>query len=212
MHAIIDKLIVSFDLGLRTLLPPKNRATERDTPAKTINNDEPLTKSEERHVAGLMRVNHAGEVCAQALYLGQSLSAKLTNVRDKMQQAAIEETDHLAWCEKRLQELNSQTSLLNPLWFKLSVTIGALAGYCGDKWSLGFVVETERQVCEHLINHLEQLPQQDKKTAAILNQMITDEKHHAEFAKKAGGAELPVIIKVIMSYVSKLMTKTSYYI
>ena len=168
--------------------------------------------SEARHVAGLMRVNHSGEVCAQALYPGQALTAKLPNVRREMEQAAIEEQDHLAWCEDRLKELDSHTSLLNPIWYGLSFGMGAIAGIAGDKYSLGFVAETERQVSLHLQHHISQLPAQDDRSRNILVQMNEDELHHRDTALNAGGVDLPIPVKITMTAISKLMTKTSYFI
>ena len=171
-----------------------------------------LSKQEKQHVAGLMRVNHAGEVCAQALYQGQALTAQLTSVKAQMTQAAAEEVEHLAWCEQRLRELDSQPSRLNPLWYSGSLMIGALAGLAGDRWSLGFVAETERQVTRHLQKHLLSLPPDDLKTKAILSKMQSDEAHHAEIASAAGAAELPFLIKRLMHGVSRLLTQSSYYI
>ena len=165
-----------------------------------------------QHVAGLMRVNHSGEVCAQALYHGQALTAKLPHVRQEMQQAAIEEQDHLAWCEDRLKELDSHTSVLNPIWYGLSYGMGAIAGIAGDKYSLGFVAETERQVSQHLQQHLQQLPEHDERSRKILEQMNEDELHHRDTALQAGGVDLPVPVKITMTAISKLMTKTSYYL
>ena len=159
-----------------------------------------------------MRVNHAGEVCAQALYQGQALTAQLKEVKAQMTEAAAQEVDHLAWCEQRLSELGSRPSILNPIWYGGSIALGALAGLAGDKWSLGFVAETERQVTKHLQTHQQHLPTQDVKTKAILAKMQDDEEHHAEVASKAGAAELPFFIKQLMQCVSKLLTKTSYYI
>ena len=159
-----------------------------------------------------MRVNHSGEVCAQALYQGQALTAKLPNVRREMEQAAIEEQDHLAWCEDRLKELDSHTSLLNPVWYSLSFGMGAIAGIAGDKYSLGFVAETERQVSLHLEDHIKQLPEQDERSRKILVQMNEDELHHRDTALNAGGVDLPAPVRIAMTGISKLMTKTSYYI
>ncbi len=206
----IETLLLEVDTALRTLAPPSQRQSLRHSPAQTIN-EQALSTSEKRQVAGLMRVNHAGEVCAQALYQGQALTAQLAEVRSQMADAAAEEVDHLAWCEKRLQELGSQPSLLNPLWYFGSLMIGSLAGLAGDRWSLGFVAETERQVSAHLQSHLDKLPKQDDKSRAILEQMNEDEKQHAELATEAGAAELPFIIRKTMQAVSKLMTKTSYH-
>ena len=159
-----------------------------------------------------MRVNHAGEVCAQALYQGQALTAQLTHIKQQMTEAAIEETDHLAWCEQRLQELDSKPSQLNFIWYSGSLLLGALAGLAGDKISLGFVAETEHQVSAHLQAHLKKLPQEDKKTKLILEQMQKDEEHHAHTALEAGGIELPYLVKELMALVSKIMTKSSYYV
>ncbi|MDI9817980.1 MULTISPECIES: 2-polyprenyl-3-methyl-6-methoxy-1,4-benzoquinone monooxygenase [unclassified Legionella] len=209
--SLLDNLLGELDTALRTLLPPKPRTTARPSPAQPME-EIPMTASEKRHTAGLMRVNHAGEVCAQALYQGQALTAQLPGIRQKMADAAAEEIDHLAWCEGRLQELGSQPSLLNPIWYLGSLTLGLIAGLIGDRWSLGFVTETELQVLQHLQGHLQKLPPGDEKTKAILEQMYEDEAHHAEVAKNAGAAELPILIKKLMQKTSKLMTHTSYYI
>lgn len=205
----VDKLIHSFDQALRSLVPGAT-AAHRENPANI--EETQLAVSEARHVAGLMRVNHSGEVCAQALYHGQALTAKLPNVRREMEQAAIEEQDHLAWCEDRLNELDSHTSLLNPVWYGLSFGMGALAGIAGDKYSLGFVAETERQVSLHLEDHIRQLPEQDDRSRKILVQMNEDELHHRDTALNAGGVDLPTPVRIAMTGISKLMTKTSYYI
>ncbi len=205
----IDKMIHSFDQALRSLVPGAT-AAHRDSPAETVESQ--LGVSEARHVAGLMRVNHSGEVCAQALYHGQALTAKLPHVRQEMQHAAIEEQDHLAWCEQRLKELDSHTSLFNPVWYGLSFGMGAIAGIAGDKYSLGFVAETERQVSLHLQDHITQLPAQDQRSRQILEQMNIDELQHRDTALKAGGVDLPAPVRISMTAISKLMTKTSYFI
>ena len=210
--SLLDKLLCEIDTALRTLVVPEHRCSNRDNPGQGIINEQSLSLKEKRHVAGLMRVNHAGEVAAQALYQGQALTAKLTAVKTQMTEAAAEEVDHLAWCEQRLQELNSQPSVLNPLWYGGSLLLGILAGLAGDRWSLGFVAETERQVTRHLASHLQQLPKNDLKTKAILAKMQEDEARHAEMANAAGAAELPFLMKQMMQGVSKLMTKSSYYI
>ncbi|MEJ2652903.1 MAG: 2-polyprenyl-3-methyl-6-methoxy-1,4-benzoquinone monooxygenase [Gammaproteobacteria bacterium] len=209
-YSPFDQLLMHMDKAVRTVFgtPPH---TERPNPAQAQPEAE-LAANERRQVAGLMRVNHAGEVSAQALYQGQALTAKLTEVRAKMERAALEENDHLAWCEQRLKELDSHTSVLNPLWYAGSFTIGALAGAAGDKWSLGFVVETERQVVKHLEEHLERLPAQDHKSRAVLEQMKEDEAHHATTALEAGSAELPGAVKRLMRLTSKIMTVTAYYL
>ena len=207
-YSVFDRLVGQLDTALRTLAP-QSVQEERPSPAKAHTEAE-LTPTQRQHVAGLMRINHTGEVCAQALYQGQALTAKLPEVRATMEQAADEEIDHLAWCEQRVNELGSHTSYLNPLWYSLSFTVGAVAGAFGDKWSLGFVAETEQQVCEHLNSHLYELPFKDQKTQAILLQMNQDEAHHRQSALEAGGADLPRGVKVAMTLMSKVMTKTAY--
>lgn len=207
----LDTLIIEVDNALRTLFPPAQRTSTRSSPAQSLT-DIDLSIKEKKHVAGLMRVNHAGEVCAQALYQGQALTAQLTHIKKQMSDAAAEEIDHLAWCEERLTELGSKPSLLNPFWYGGSIILGALAGFVGDKVSLGFVAETERQVSAHLQHHLQQLPAKDKKSQAILVKMKEDEEQHATTALNAGAIELPYIVKQLMRVVSKLMTKSSYYV
>lgn len=209
--SFVDRVVSVVDVALRSVCVPLHRQSKRVNPAEGLT-DAQMTSQEKRHVAGLMRINHAGEVCAQALYQGQALTAKLPRVKLQMEQAALEEVDHLAWCETRLHELNSSTGWLNPFWYMGSFTIGLVAGMIGDQWSLGFVAETERQVTEHLKKHLKHLPLHDEKTRVILQQMQLDETQHAEQAQRAGAVELPIIIKQGMRLVSKLMTKTSYYV
>jgi ubiquinone biosynthesis monooxygenase Coq7 len=203
-----DKFLMHLDTGLRTVFG-RPRVTERPNPAENIDDME-LTQAEKELAGRLMRINHAGEVAAQGLYEGQALTARLPDVRDKMERAAMEENDHLAWCESRINELGSHKSLLNPLWYGGSLAIGAIAGLAGDKWSLGFVTETERQVVRHLDSHLAQLSEKDQKSRAILEQMKEDEGHHATTALHAGGAELPTPIKKLMALTSKVMTKTAF--
>jgi ubiquinone biosynthesis monooxygenase Coq7 len=183
----------------------------RPSPAEG-HDDTELSPEERRHVAGLMRVNHTGEVCAQALYQGQALTAKLPTVREEMQQAAEEEIDHLVWCEQRLRELDSHTSYLNPAWYGLSFALGAIAGAIGDKVSLGFVAATEERVCNHLKEHLRQVPEEDRKSQLILQQMLEDEQRHGENALQAGGTDFPPPVKDAMSAVAKVMTRSSYRI
>ena len=197
-----------LDTGLRTVFG-RPRVTERPNPAEDVTETD-LTAAEKDLAGRLMRINHAGEVAAQGLYEGQSLTARLPEVRDKMERAAMEENDHLAWCESRINELGSHKSFLNPLWYGGSLAIGAIAGLAGDKWSLGFVTETERQVVRHLDSHLAQLNEKDQKSRAILEQMKEDEGHHATTALHAGGAELPTPIKKIMTLTSKIMTRATY--
>ncbi len=206
----VDQLLINLDMALRTVVG-RPQVTERPDPAAEQPECE-LSDGERRHVAGLMRINHAGEVCAQALYQGQALTARLPEVRASMERAAQEENDHLDWCERRVHEMGSHKSLLNPFWYAGSFALGALAGAAGDKWSLGFVAETERQVVRHLDSHLAQLPPQDEKSRAILEQMKEDEQHHATVALEAGGAELPWPIRKLMGLTSKVMTKSVYRI
>ena len=206
----LDQAIGQFDTLLRTLVP---KAAQPYRPNPALQHEQPdLDEAERKHAAGLMRINHTGEVCAQALYQGQAMTAKLEEVRDQMNLAAQEEIDHLAWCDQRLQELGSQTSLLNPVFYALSFGIGAAAGKAGDKYSLGFVAATEDQVCHHLEEHFESLPAQDERSRAILRQMHEDEAHHADWALKAGGVEFPRPVKKIMTLMSKVMTKSVYRI
>lgn len=209
-RSTIDQLLIQFDQALRTCVPGTTEAN-RESPAANADEIE-LSNLEKQHAAGLMRINHTGEVCAQALYQGQATTALLGEVRKSMEQAAEEEVDHLAWCEQRLTELDSRPSVLNFLWYALSFGLGAAAGLAGDKWSLGFVAETEHQVCEHLEDHLSKLPKQDNKSRAILEQMIADEKHHEETARQAGGLEPPIAIRQAMNTMSQLMKKTTYHI
>ncbi len=208
--SLIDKLITEIDNGLK--FSTQNFQKEsREYPAKSIKEDN-LTEIERNISASLMRINHAGEVSAQGLYRGQALTARLEGTREKMDEAAQEELDHLAWCNKRLEELNEKPSIFNPIWYGLSFTMGAVAGLAGDKWSLGFVHETEEQVVRHLETHLDKIPESDKKTAAILEQMAIDEAHHSEEALESGAAELPENIKKLMGGIAKVMTKSSYYV
>lgn len=203
-----DQVISQLDTLLRTLVPGAAHA-QRANPALT-QPEADMDDSERQHAAGLMRVNHTGEVCAQALYQGQALTARLDDVREKMNQAAAEEIDHLAWCEDRLKELDSRTSLLNPVFYGLSFGIGAAAGLAGDKYSLGFVAATEDQVCKHLEHHFEALPAQDQRSRAILRQMHEDEALHADWALQAGGLEFPPPVKKLMTLMSKVMTQSVY--
>ena len=205
----IEKFIIGFDGALRTLLAPAQ--TIRTVPGKSFSETE-LTKAEKNKSSALMRINHTGEVCAQALYQGQALTAKDVKVQQSLNQAACEETEHLAWTEQRIAELGGRKSLLNPLWYGGSFFIGAAAGMLGDKWNLGFLAETERQVEAHLAKHLQSLPSQDEKSRAIVAQMQIDEGGHATSAMSHGGIELPTPIKLVMKLGSKVMTKTTYWI
>lgn len=205
----IDSLILEFDRALRTLAAPA-RST-RAVPG----GDQPdcvLDEAERRHVVGLMRVNHCGEVCAQALYQGQALTSRQERVKEALRQAAHEETEHLAWTEQRLAELGGRPSLLNPLWYLGSLTIGVVAGVLGDRWNLGFLAETERQVEAHLDGHLEQLPAEDVRSRRIVEQMRDDEVRHAEMAVDFGAAELPEPVRYAMRGTARVMTGLSYRI
>lgn len=204
----LDRIIGEADTVLRTLSNRGNSAS-RPSPAAG-HQDVDFDETRRRHVAGLMRVNHTGEVCAQALYQGQALTAKLPEVREEMREAASEEVDHLVWCEERLRELNSRPSLLNPAWYGVSFALGALAGAVSDAVSLGFVAATEERVCNHLKDHLRQLPEEDRRSQLILQQMLEDEERHGENALAAGGTRFPRPVKDAMTLVSRLMTESSY--
>ena len=206
----VDRLLIQADAAMRTLLPFSG-APARPSPA-ILQNESELSDDEVRHVAGLMRINHTGEVCAQALYQGQALTARLPEVRQAMEHAADEEIDHLAWCEQRIRELGSQPSLLNPLFYGLSFGVGAVAGLISDRVSLGFVAATEDQVCKHLDEHLAQIPQEDRKSRAILEQMRIDEEQHSSNALAAGGLRFPAPVKLGMILLAKVMTKSTYRI
>tara|TARA_R110002050_G_scaffold9504_1_gene33355 strand:+ start:514018 stop:514662 length:645 start_codon:yes stop_codon:yes gene_type:complete len=209
-YSLLDRLIIEADRALTTVIG-KPETTARPTPGDDLSESE-LTAQEQRQSARLMRINHAGEVSAQALYQGQALTATLPNVRAAMEQAALEENDHLVWCQQRVNYLGGHASVLNPLWYAGSFVMGAMAGKIGDKWSLGFVAETEKQVVRHLDEHLAEISAQDSKSRAILEQMKADELHHGTLAVDAGGAMLPRPVKLMMSAMSKVMTKTSYWI
>lgn len=210
----LDRLCTSADQLLRTLLAPAPAA--RANPAERLTETTTLTEAERRHAAGLMRVNHVGEVCAQALYLGQALTAREANLRGHLLAAARDEADHLAWCADRVRQLDSHLSWLNPVWFTGAYALGAAAGLAGDGWNLGFVVETERQVEAHLQGHLSDpdhsLPATDHDSRAIVEQMKQDEVAHADAALALGARELPAAIKLAMQAAAKVMTRTAYRI
>ncbi len=207
MLPIPDNFIINIDKALRTVFA--TAASRRPYPDAGLEEAD-LSEAEKRHAAGLMRVNHCGEVCAQALYAGQALTARNPEAAKALIEASDEETEHLAWCEKRLNELGSRKSYLNPLWYAGSFGLGVLAGALGDKWNLGFLAETERQVEGHLDSHLSRLPEQDAKSRAIVEQMKADEIKHADTAIEHGGAPLPMPVKIAMKLTSKLMTATAY--
>lgn len=209
-YSPFDRFIGLIDDAVKTAFGPPP-AESRLNPARTVAEGE-LSAADRDLAARFMRINHAGEVCAQALYQGQALTASLPEVRGKMEQAAQEENDHLAWTAERLRELRSHTSMLNPLWYAGSFAIGALAGMAGDKWSLGFVAETEKQVVAHLDGHLARLSTNDHKSRAILEQMKIDEGRHATVAIEHGAATLPEPVRQMMHLTSKVMTKSVYWI
>jgi len=207
-YSKIDRLIASVDQALR-ISTGDAPAPFRENPAGDIV-AKALSDDDRRHVAGLMRINHTGEICAQALYAGQAATAHDDATREAMQLAADEEIDHLSWCEDRLKELNSHPSILNPFWYAGSFAIGAVAGIAGDDWSLGFVKETENQVEAHLEDHLERLPEGDARSQAILDQMKEDEAKHARMAEEAGARELPPPIRRAMTLTAELMKSLAY--
>jgi ubiquinone biosynthesis monooxygenase Coq7 len=203
----LDDAIVQFDKALRTVFA--SASSRRPFPDAELPEAE-MSEAEKRHAAGLMRINHSGEVCAQALYAGQALTARNPEAQQALLEAAQEETEHLAWCERRLYALGSRKSLLNPIWYAGSFTLGALAGALGDKWNLGFLAETEHQVEGHLDGHLDRLPAQDAKSRAIVEQMKVDEVKHADTAIAHGGAPLPQPVRQVMKLTSKILTLTAY--
>jgi ubiquinone biosynthesis monooxygenase Coq7 len=205
----IDRLIISFDRGLRTLVGPA--ASARSRPGEDMADGE-LQAAERRHASALMRVNHTGEVCAQALYQGQALTARDSSARNALERAAQEETDHLAWTEHRIEELGGRKSVLNPLFYAGSFAMGAAAGLLGDRWNLGFLAETEKQVVAHLDDHLGKLPIEDRKSRAIVEEMRIDEAHHATTALQEGGVDLPPPVRMLMRVASAVMTRTAYWI
>lgn len=206
--SFIDTWISHADQALRVSVGPAP-ASDRPSPAGS----RPLaslSEAERAEVSGLMRVNHTGEVCAQALYAGQAATARTPRVREEMEQAAREEEDHLAWCAERLEELGSRPSLLNPLWYAGSFAIGAAAGVAGDRWSLGFVEATERQVEAHLDSHLDRLPAHDERSRAIVEQMKIDEARHAEMATASGAQALPAPVERLMALAANVMKAVAY--
>ena len=204
----IDGFIIEFDRALRSIVGAT--PMRRPVPDSSTMGETELSAEEKKHAAGLMRVNHVGEVCAQALYQSQKLHAKSDDLKNKLEHAAIEEEDHLAWCERRLEELDSRPSLLNPIWYAGSFMLGSIAGLAGDKISLGFVAETEKQVEHHLDEHLKELPSNDHRSRAIVAQMRVDEIAHGQMAIQEGGVELPSVVQKVMKTMAKVMTVTAY--
>lgn len=205
----VDALIIALDNGLRTVFASAQSA--RPLPGKDLP-DTDLNATDKKHAASLMRVNHVGEVCAQALYQGQALTARNLTAKVALAKAAQEEVEHLAWCETRLTALGGRKSLLNPVWYAGSLAIGMTAGTLGDKWNLGFLAETERQVEAHLMTHMQALPEADTKSRAVVEQMRKDEARHAETAIAHGGTALPLPVQTAMRLMSKVMTKTAYWV
>ena len=210
-YSVTDRITAIFDNALKTLTvkPVAERQAPRSHSAKEEKQE--LSEQEKKHVAGLMRVNHCGEVCAQALYHGQALFARDPKIAEHMHQASREESDHLNWCHTRLEELSSKPSIFNPFFYAASFSVGAVSALAGDDWSLGFVAATEQQVLHHIDSHLEALPANDELSHEILKQMRIDEAKHAEQAIASGGRELPDWFQQGMSLVSKGMTKSTYY-
>lgn len=206
----IDRLINEFNIALRAVAG--GASAQRPNPEELDRSVSILDAAEREHAAGLMRVNHVGEVCAQALYQAQKLVARNPEIQEMLNESAQEEMDHLAWCETRLKELGSHTSYLNPIWYAGSFAIGLFAGLAGDRWSLGFVAETEKQVENHLKSHLETLPLEDHRSRAIVDQMRMDEIEHGKSALGAGGVALPEPVRQVMELASKIMTTTAYKI
>ncbi len=205
----MDRFIVEFDSALRTVYAAAR--SSRPVPGQALP-EAALGEAERRHAVGLMRVNHCGEICAQALYQGQALTCKDPAVTDALREAAREETEHLAWTEQRLAELGGRKSLLNPLWYGGALALGIFAGRCGEKWNLGFLAETERQVEAHLDGHLESLPPHDQKSSAVLQQMRLDEIRHAQTAVGLGARDLPAPVRLAMRMAARVMTRTAYYL
>lgn len=206
---MIDRLIPEFDKALRAVFA--SAPTRRPMPGADLPEAE-LSAAEKRHVAALMRVNHCGEICAQALYQGQALASGNPSLRDALRHAAREEEEHLAWTEQRIRALGGRKSFLNPLWYGGSLAMGIVAGRLGDAWNLGFLAETERQVEAHLAGHLQRLPQADRKSWAVLEQMKADETEHARTALRLGAEELPEVVRLAMKLASGVMTRTAYWV
>lgn len=209
-YSFTDRVIAQLDAGVQTLFG-RPAGTGRENPAEGLPEPE-LNKKERRQAARLMRVNHCGEICAQALYQGQAITARNPTLRQAMERAATEENDHLTWCEERLVQLGSHASYLNPLFYAGSLGVGILAGAAGDRWSLGFLAQTEEQVVRHLDKHLHRLPQRDEPSRAIVEQMKLDEGRHATAATKAGAAQIPGSVCQLMRLSSRIMTETTYWI
>ena len=210
-YSRLDNIIMQIDAVLSESSKPRSEHIKREYPGRSVSESK-LNEDEKKHISGLMRVNHAGEISAQALYKAQALTAIDNKLKETMKKSADEEIDHLDWCEQRLDELGGHTSYLSPVWYAGSFGIGLLAGFFGDKSNLSFIAETEYQVAKHLDSHIKQLPENDERSRVILEQMRDDELHHATIAETNGAENLPEGIKSLMNLVSKIMTKTAYYI
>ena len=210
-YSRLDNIIMQIDAVLSESSKSHSEHIKRECPGGSVSESK-LNEDEKKHISGLMRVNHAGEISAQALYKAQALTAINNELKETMKKSADEEIDHLDWCEQRLDELGGHTSYLSPIWYLGSFGIGLLAGFFGDKLNLGFIAETEYQVVKHLDSHIKQLPENDERSRVILEQMREDELHHATIAETNGAENLPEGVKGLMTLVSKIMTKTAYYI
>ena len=206
----VDRLLAGANNALRTVAAPAGDAT-RAYPGEAVPEAD-LTDADRRHAAGLMRVNHAGEVAAQALYQGHATVARREDIEAQIKNAAVEEFDHLAWCERRLRELGEMPSRLSPLWYAGAFAIGAASGALGDRWSLGFIAETEKQVCEHLDSHLDGLPAADQRSRSVVRRMRDEEAEHGDHARAAGAAELPPPVQRLMRMTARVMTRSAYWI
>ena len=206
---LIDKIIIEIDKVVKTL--SVKAVSIREHPDANINEEE-MSESQKKHSISLMRINHCGEICAQALYQGQALTSRNQDTRELFENSAFEEIEHLAWTSSRIHELGGRTSVLNPLFYFASLTMGVTAGVIGDKWNMGFLEETELQVSKHLSEHLEEISKHDTKSIASIKQMKEDEEGHAMLASQSGAVELPDLVKNIMQFGSKIMTKITYYI
>lgn len=210
-YSRLDKIIMQIDAAIGVSSASRSGPIKREYPSKSVPESN-LSKEEKKHVSGLMRVNHAGEVSAQALYKAQALTAIDNELKELMKESADEEIDHLDWCERRLDEIGGHTSYLSPVWYLGSFGIGIIAGCFGDELNLGFIAETEHQVVDHLDLHIEQLPEHDERSRVLLKQMRDDELHHATTAETSGAENLPEGVKLLMTFMSKIMTRTAYHI
>lgn len=209
-YSLWDRLVLQLDEVLQSV--PLNSSSNRPNPSENLLDNPALNKKECQHSAGLMRINHVGEICAQALYAGQALTARSQDIKQKLQKAAQEEVDHMSWCQQRIEELETHTSYLNPFWYISALLIGFSVGLFGDKVSLGFLAETEHQVARHLEDHLQRLPRVDKKSRVIVEQMRLEEMEHALTAEQAGAIPLPLVIRWSMQSLAKFMSLVAYRI